>query len=91
MKYLLCRNKVKDYDRWYAVFSSHKDAHKAAGMTLVSLFRSADDPRQVFCTFRVEDSQKAQDFLDSPASAAAGEEAGVEDGEYYFADSAGTY
>jgi len=91
MKYLLARNRVKDYDRWYEVFSSHKDAHQAAGMELVSVFRTADVPDQVFFTFRVESVEKAQAFIGSPESAAAGEAAGVVDGEYYFTESAGKY
>ena len=30
MTYMLCRNRVKDFARWKAVFSSHADAHREA-------------------------------------------------------------
>lgn len=32
MMRLLCRNVVTDYDAWWAVFASHAEAHREAGL-----------------------------------------------------------
>jgi hypothetical protein len=91
MKYLLCRNRVEDFDRWYDVFSSHKQAHKEAGLLLQHVFRSAEDPLDVFFSFRVESVEKAKAFMETPQSVEAREAAGVVDGEFYFVDSTDNY
>jgi len=91
MKFLLCRNTVRDYDKWYAVFSSHKEAHREAGLVLEQVWRSADDPDNVFFSFRVEDVERARAFLNAPESEDAGEAAGVLEGEYYFVESTESY
>ena len=82
MIHLLCRNRVSDFDRWKAVFDSHADAHRAAGLVLRKLWRATEDPDEVFFLFR--------EFMNAPDSAAAGVAAGVLDGDYHFiADSNG--
>jgi hypothetical protein len=88
--HLLCRNRVSDYDRWKAVFDSHADAHRAAGLVLRKLWRSTEDPDEVFFLFSVESVARAREFMNAPDSAAAGPAAGVLDGDYHFiADSNG--
>ena len=81
---MLCRTKVHDYDKWWPIFASHAQAHRAAGLKLVNLWRCVDDANHVFFLFEVKDQTRAQAFIDSPESASAGEEAGVIDGDYHF-------
>jgi len=81
---MLCRSKVRDPDRWMKVFTSHAGAHRAAGLKLTHFWRSVDDANTVFFLFKVEDRTKAEAFINAPASAAAGKEAGVIDGDYRF-------
>ena len=85
---MLCRNRVTDFEVWWTVFESHKADHQAAGLHLETLWQGADDPNEVFFLFRVDDRNKAQEFLDAPASAQAGKDAGVLDGEYFFVEEA---
>lgn len=81
---LVCRNNVADYRRWWAVFESHADAHRAAGLNLKDHWVSADDPNEVFFLFSVDDRGKAEAFMANPQAAEGAEEAGVIDGEYWF-------
>ncbi len=81
---MLCRNKVRDFDQWWRVFTSHAEAHRAAGLKLVHLWRCVDDANSVFFLLDVEDQSRAQAFIDAPESASTGEEAGVVDGDYHF-------
>jgi hypothetical protein len=48
MVYMLCRNRVADYQIWKRIFDSHKEAHLEAGLILVNLWQSLDDPNNVF-------------------------------------------
>lgn len=52
---LLVRNKVADYGRWRRLFDEQGEAARAAGLSLRQLWRSVDDPNDVFFLFEVED------------------------------------
>ena len=43
MTYMLCRNRLADFARWKRVFDSHAEAHRAAGLNLLHLWRSLDN------------------------------------------------
>jgi hypothetical protein len=91
MNYLLCRNRVADLVRWKAVFTSHREAHRSAGLRLVKLWRSLDAPGNVFFLFEVDNVEKAREFICTPEAAKAGEASGVLDGEYHFMEEIGGY
>lgn len=84
MTRLLCRNHVKDFTHWKAVFDSHASRHGSAGLELLHLWRDVNDPNQVWFIFQVENIPQAIAFMSTPESAKAGVEAGVIDGEYHF-------
>ena len=83
---MYCRNRVADFARWKAIFDSHPVPQRQAGLRLVHLGRSLEDPNNVFFTFEVEDLQKARAFVSAPDSEAIGEAAGVLDGEIHFVE-----
>jgi hypothetical protein len=91
MTFMLCRNRVADFARWKAVFASDAKAHLEAGLRLVNIWRSAEEPNNIFFLFEVADADKAKQFLDHPHSAEAGVAAGVIDGEFHFIEDAGGY
>ena len=91
MTYMWCLTRVKDFTQWKAVFDSHEEAHREAGLGLVKIWRSIEEPNNIFFLFEVASQEKAQAFIDDPVSARAGEEAGVVDGEYRFVEDAGGY
>jgi hypothetical protein len=84
MTSLLCRNRVSDFSRWKTVFASHAQAHRDAGLHLKGLWRSIEEPDNVFFLFEVSDAVSARAFISSPAAAEVGRASGVLDGEYYF-------
>jgi hypothetical protein len=91
MTYLLCRNRVADLSGWKAVFSSHAEVHRNAGLRLMHLWRSVGEPNNVFFVFEVVSMEKAQEFISNPDAAKAGEASGVLDGEYHFVEDAEGY
>lgn len=91
MTYMMCRTRVSNYSMWKAVFDSHKGAHREAGLKLLNLWRSIEDPNNVFFLFEVANMESADQFINSPASAEAGEASGVIDGEYHFVESTPGY
>ena len=91
MTYMLCRNRVADYTRWKAVFASHAVAHRDAGLRLVTVWRSVEEPNNVFFLFEVASIEKARKFISNPQAAKAGESSGVLDGDYHFLEDAGGY
>lgn len=86
MTYMLCRNRVKDYAKWRAVFDSHTEAHRETGFRLVNMWRSMEDPNNIFFLIEIANIDKAKEFINSPESAKAGEESGVIDGEVHFVE-----
>jgi hypothetical protein len=89
MTYMICRNRVKNYEKWKAVFDSHQEAHKESGLKLVKIWRKVEDENNVFFLLEVENIEKAQEFINNPESAEAGKVSGVMDGEYHFVEEAG--
>lgn len=81
---MLCRNRVKDYSHWKAIFDSHEESQHEHGLRLVQLWRGQEDPNNVFFLFEVESLEKARQFITAPEAAKVGEEAGVIEGEIHF-------
>jgi len=88
---LLCRNKVADFAIWWAVFESHAPAHREAGLELLRLWLSADDPNEVFFLFSVSDRSKAEAFMNTPLAEEGALEAGVIDGDFQFIEEVERY
>ena len=88
---MLCRNKVRDFDKWLEIFSSHKAAHAEAGLILEHLWQASDDPNNIFYLFRVEDIAKARAFLSAPDASEAAGTSGVIEGEFHFVERADGY
>ena len=91
MTYMLCRNTVRDFSKWFGIFRAHKEAHRQAGLILEYLWQDSDDPNTVRFLFRVDDLQKAQSFIAAPEAGAAASDSGVLDGDYHFINAAGGY
>ena len=83
---MLVRNKVRDFDAWRRVFDGELDAVRDAGLGVVHLWRSMDDPNEVFFLLSISDMARARAFTADPASAAAGERAGVLEGEIHYVE-----
>ena len=91
MTYMLCRNGLVDFARWKRVFDSHAEAHRAAGLNLLHLWRSLDDPNNAFFLFEVKSIEKARAFIRAPEAAEAGRASGVIDGEMHFLEEIDKY
>ena len=89
MTYMLCRNRVADFERWKAVFGSHAGAHEEAGLRLVKLWRGVDEPDDVFFLFEVASLDRAREFIGNPDAARAGRASRAVAGEYHFVEDAG--
>ncbi len=89
MIYLLCRNRVADYSRWKAVFDSHAEAGRRAGLQLVHMWRGVAEPSDVFFMFEVASVEMARAFMRNPEAARAAQTSGVIEGEYHFIRDAG--
>jgi hypothetical protein len=83
---LLVRNRVEDLDRWRRAFRSQDEAARAAGLSVLHVWRSVDEADQVFFLLEVEDRARAEAFMAAPEAQAAGREAGVVEGEVHFLD-----
>ena len=86
MKYLLCRNRVKDYEKWKGIFDSHQVPQEESGLLMQKMWRDLEDPNNIFFIFEVFDIEKAKVFINHPEAAKAGEESGVLDGECTFVE-----
>jgi hypothetical protein len=77
MTYMLCKHRVKDFERWHGVFASHVEAQEKVGLHLLYLLRATIDPNHVVYLFKVDDINAAKAFTETPAASEAGEESGV--------------
>jgi len=84
MNYMLCRNRVRNFDQWKSVFDTHADAHRAAGLKLVHLWYELNNPRNIFFLFEVEDVERARAFLENADATKAEHESGLIEGDFRF-------
>ena len=92
MPYLLERHKIRDYDKWRAVFDEDSDNRAASGSRGARIFRSADDPSELMVLFEWESLEMARRRIESKAVSEKFEESGVAGGvertEFYFLEEA---
>ncbi|MFQ5526830.1 MAG: hypothetical protein ACE5GX_11280 [Thermoanaerobaculia bacterium] len=81
---LLCRNRVADFDAWWSVFSSHTQAQRDAGLYLEHVWRSDEDPNDIWFVFEIENVERARAFMNAPEAEDAARDTKVLDGEYHF-------
>ncbi len=86
MTQMLVRNRVVDFDAWKAVFDAQSDAGRAAGLSLVNMWRATDDSNNVFFLLDVEDIDRANAYINSPEAEKTGETSGVIDGEFHYVE-----
>ena len=65
MPYLLVKQKVKDFDNWYAVFKSEAKLQKEAGLHDLMLLRDIDDANLIFCLFKADSLERAKAYTNS--------------------------
>jgi quinol monooxygenase YgiN/heme-degrading monooxygenase HmoA len=68
---------VADYDIWKAAYMAHDSVRTAHGLTEISVGRAMDDPNSVMVLSRIEDLQKAKDFIAMPELKTTMDSAGV--------------
>jgi hypothetical protein len=66
MTHFLIWQRLADYAVWRAAFDGHADAQKAAGLTVVHVWRCKDDPNRVYVLFAITDVPRTEAFLGSP-------------------------
>ena len=86
MKRMLCRNKVKDFEIWKPIFDENLEGAREAGLNLENLWRSVDDPEEVFFIFTIDDLDAANGFTSSPEAAETGERSGVIGGDCWIVE-----
>lgn len=80
MIYVLEKHRVRDYERWRAVFDADSAGREAAGCRGVRIFRSADDPGEVTVLFEWESLESARRRIASDSLGRKFGEAGVSGG-----------
>ncbi|MBI1417670.1 MAG: hypothetical protein GC146_10655 [Limimaricola sp.] len=67
MTHLLCEIETTDFAGWKSAFADEAEARRLAGLTLLQMWRGADEPARVVCLFEVADRPRAQSWLDREA------------------------
>ncbi|MBF8267788.1 MAG: hypothetical protein HW388_1296 [Dehalococcoidia bacterium] len=77
MAHVLVRHKVESYAKWRAVFDKQVATRAANGAIGARVFRSGDDPWEVFVLLEWDELEKARKFTKSDELRQAMEQAGV--------------
>ena len=81
---LLCRQEAADHARWKEAFDDHGEARSLAGLTLMQMWREADNAGAVWLMFDVNVRDKAEAFIDGAESQLFAERAGVTRADWHF-------
>ena len=77
MPYLVVKQKITNFERWYAAFKSDAKAQKEAGLQDLVILKDMTDPNLIVCMFKIDNLEKAKAFTCSPNSGEFAELAGV--------------
>ena len=77
MIHAIVRHNVKDFDAWKKVFDEDGVNRKIASSKGGQVFRSLDDPNNVFILIEYDDLDKAKKFFNSDGLKEAMKKAGV--------------
>ncbi|GHF38097.1 hypothetical protein [Seohaeicola zhoushanensis] len=66
--HLLTETTAPDFATWKSAFDADTEDRGTAGLTLLQMWRGADDPNAVTCLFEVNDRDRAQAWLDKEAA-----------------------
>jgi len=77
MLHLLVKHGVKDYSKWYEVFTARLEANEDYGLKLEWLMCDVNDPNMVVFMFEIESIAKTQEFMNLPVQEKVAQEAGV--------------
>ena len=61
--HLLCHFDTTDFAAWKAAFDDDAENRRLAGLTLLQMWRSADNASAVVCLFEVNDRRRAEDWV----------------------------
>ncbi len=61
---LLAQFDTPGFDTWKAAFDDDAEDRMQAGLTLLQMWRGADETASVVCLFKVNDRARAQTWLD---------------------------
>ena len=79
MGQLLSYAKVEDFDRFWATFTSRgAEQRRKFGSRGARVFRSEDDPHEVWVLFDWEDTERYQEFLNDSTTQEIFNEAGLQ-------------
>jgi hypothetical protein len=77
MPYLVVHHQVEDFARWKPIFDGHAAARKAAGCRGGALYRSAQNPNDIFIFWEWDTLDHARQFTESQDLRNAMQSAGV--------------
>jgi len=77
MAHLLVHHKIEDYNKWKPAFDAHSSLRSEGGSQGGKVFRSANDPNELFVLLEWDSVENAQKFVQSDKTKEAMQEAGV--------------
>jgi len=77
MANILVHHKVEDYGKWKPVFDRHESFRAENGSKGGRVFRSSNDPNEIFILFEWDSVENAQKFVQSDNLKEVMREAGV--------------
>ena len=88
---MICKVKIAHFQEWNRSLLLGSAAHKAAGLTLLNIWRPQEDLESVFFIFAVRDVDAAKSYLDEPLIAENLGLPNLDDTEFRFAETADGY
>jgi len=74
---LAINHEVKDFDIWKVAFDNDESRRQEAGMSLIGMATSPENPNLVYMMFAVEDMDQAKAMLENPELKQVMDDAGV--------------
>ncbi len=85
---MICHHLITDFDAWKAAFDADDEARRAAGLSVLQVWRDKHDGKHAFFLLQVNDRDRAQAWIDRSDALASDDKGTVTQATAYFVETA---
>ncbi|MBB3995019.1 hypothetical protein GGR95_002669 [Sulfitobacter undariae] len=81
---LICHFEVTDFTAWQTAFAADEEARRDAGLSVLQIWRDADNPKRAFTLLTVNDRDRADQWITRSNALSSDDASTVTQASHYF-------
>ncbi|MCX7567241.1 hypothetical protein OS189_12890 [Sulfitobacter sp. F26169L] len=85
---LICHYEVTDFAKWQTAFTADDEARRDAGLSVLQIWRDADNSERAFVLLSVNDRKRAQAWITRSDALKSDDASTVREATHFFVETA---